>query len=153
MPVYAMRGGLDNNRMAIVATAEALRKLLRPQGPPPHGGPGGHLEAKLPSRLTVEDLAQMVQEKWPGGFLLRDHQQYDAAMETAEVKRELLMRGEDIGRRRRKPKSTEVNDRSGGRKSEDGMISRQENLVVEDDSSDDGDEKGSTKKAAGDGSL
>ncbi|PHH83395.1 hypothetical protein CDD83_2997 [Cordyceps sp. RAO-2017] len=104
VPLYAMRGCIDethrdDNKMAIVALVEAMRKTLLPDGPPPHGGRGGRLEGRLPSSFTTDELAAMIVEMWPDAYPPRDHPKYDDAVDDARTARADLT-GDQPRRRR-----------------------------------------------------
>lgn len=49
------------------------RKAFLPDGPPPHGGPDGHLTQLQPSRMTVDHLVNALTAQWPSIKPPREH--------------------------------------------------------------------------------
>lgn len=87
---YAMEGLRFRERAAVGHVLRARRNLL-PAGLPPHATPGSVLATTPGSRLTGDDIADMIREMWPAARLLNSTVNlHTVQTELRKMKQELV---------------------------------------------------------------
>lgn len=88
IPSFEMAGLPEQSRNAVANAAIKARHSLLPDGAPPHGYPGGALEATRPSDLTTENLVDMLRAQWPGIKPPNERPFYSRALNEAKEYRD-----------------------------------------------------------------